>query len=143
LNTQHVYTGVHWAGHTFPNVHFTPISHLQCVSERWALHATTPDQDPHTRAADAAVGQDNQKRPQGVSSACSLSSPGFGPELTFDGGPHFKETFSSLVRPGFGGWRFVRVVNRAPCGGGGVMVWAAVIYRQPTQLCFVDSDLSA
>jgi hypothetical protein len=35
------------------------------------------------------------------------------------------------------------VVNRVPHGGGGVMVWAGISYRQRTQLHFIDGNLSA
>ncbi len=35
------------------------------------------------------------------------------------------------------------VVNRVPHGGGGVMVWAGISYRQRTQVHFIDGNLNA
>ena len=37
----------------------------------------------------------------------------------------------------------VNVVNRVPHGGGVVMVWAGISYRQQTQLRFIDGNLNA
>jgi hypothetical protein len=37
----------------------------------------------------------------------------------------------------------VNVVNRVPHGGGGVIVWAGISYRQQTQLHFIDGNLNA
>jgi hypothetical protein len=34
----------------------------------------------------------------------------------------------------------VKVVNRVPHGGGGVMVWAGISYGQQTQLHFIDGN---
>ena len=37
----------------------------------------------------------------------------------------------------------VKVVNRVPYGGGGVMVWEGVSYGQRIQLHFIDGNLNA
>jgi hypothetical protein len=37
----------------------------------------------------------------------------------------------------------VNHVNRVPHGGGGVMVWAGIRYRQQTQLHFINGNLNA
>ncbi len=61
--------------------------------------------------------------------------------LTFDGIWHFREMFSSRVRPDSRqriwrcvGERFadVNVVDRVAHGGSGVMVWAGVCHGQQT-----------
>ncbi len=36
----------------------------------------------------------------------------------------------------------VNVVNRVPHGGGGVMVWADICYREQTQVHFIDGNLN-
>jgi hypothetical protein len=37
----------------------------------------------------------------------------------------------------------VNIVKRVPHGGGGVMVWAGISYRQQTQLHFIYGNLNA
>uniref|UniRef100_A0A8C1J0B0 Transposase Tc1-like domain-containing protein n=1 Tax=Cyprinus carpio TaxID=7962 RepID=A0A8C1J0B0_CYPCA len=55
------------------------------------------------------------------------------------------EILRPIVVPFIHGERFadVSVVNRVAHGGGGVMVWAAVCYGQPTQVHFIDGILNA
>ena len=41
------------------------------------------------------------------------------------------------------GFADVNIVNSAPPGGGGVMVWAGTSYGQQTQLQFIDGNMNA
>ena len=89
---------------------------------------------------------------------CSSSSPVVtefsGKILPFNGHWHTGKVCSSPVSivPGRWqrGWRHVgerftdvNVVNRVPHGGGGVMVWAGISYRQRPQFNFIGGNLNA
>jgi hypothetical protein len=73
--------------------------------------------------------------------------------LTFNDHWHTGEVLSSRMNPGFQLYRAdgrervwrcvgewfpdVNIVNRVPHGGGGVMVWTGISYRQQTQILTV------
>jgi hypothetical protein len=70
--------------------------------------------------------------------------------LTFDGHWHTREVCSSLMNNGFycigqkdEQFADVKVMNRVPHGGSGVLVWAEISYGQRTRLHFITGKFNA